>query len=149
MNKFYAKINLYQKGRNDQVPPGIIRIAVAQANEIYVAQFETQLTISEDTTIQGIASTGPIEPLIEAMRHVELAEYYERAQDPEYDMDLNPLERLIHVDVNVDQSYLNRRGISLAEEAKFQERLKYVSEVLSKPEDMMVCLIMKGTKYVF
>ncbi|MBT5740200.1 hypothetical protein HOI26_03805, partial [Candidatus Woesearchaeota archaeon] len=78
----------------------------------------------DSSRVNEVTSKHPIQPLVEMMRLIEKGEYYERAQNPDYDAGVCSMidERHISVGIKVDSSYLKS-------DDKLFEQMKYLVEI--------------------
>jgi hypothetical protein len=89
----------------------------------YIAKVSPVIEL-DSSRVNEVTSKHPIQPLVEMMRLIEKGEYYERAQNPDYDAGVCSMidERHISVGIKVDSSYLKS-------DDKLFEQMKYLVEI--------------------
>lgn len=94
----------------------------------YVVKVDPSINL-ESSSVSKINSPHPFQPLIQMMMFIEEGELYEREQYPDYDEDLNPLDRRLDLTIKVDSSYIK-------DDNKIFDQLRYLARLFGDREDL-------------
>ena len=93
----------------------------------YIAKVSPTIETKE-RTIREIKSSHPFLPLIEIMKLFEIGEFYERSQQPEFDEDVNQLERLMDLSIVLNHTFIGTKKKRLGQ-------VIYLSRIFARPEE--------------